>query len=117
MRGAELILAATAALAGLAMASAGLAAPGPRGKAPAARPVTFTLPEETIPEDLADAEGEAVVNHCTACHSLEYLVTQPRGKGAQFWKDEVAKMVNVYKAPIEPADAEAVAAVLARKFG
>lgn len=83
----------------------------------AARPVTLTLPEETVPAALGDAEGETVVTHCSACHSLEYIVTQPRGKGAQFWKDAVTKMVTVYKAPLEPAEAEAVAGVLARKFG
>lgn len=83
----------------------------------AAKPVTFSLPDESVPADLADTEGEVVVNACSACHSLEYIATQPRGKGAQFWKDSVAKMINVYKAPIEPGDAEAVTAVLARKFG
>lgn len=83
----------------------------------AAKPITFTAPEETVPAELADAEGEVVVNNCSTCHSLEYIVTQPRGKGAQFWKDSVAKMVNIYKAPVEPADADAVAAVLASKFG
>lgn len=83
----------------------------------AAKPVTFSAPAESTPADLADAEGEVVVNACSTCHSLEYIVTQPRGKGAQFWKDSVAKMVNVYKAPVEPADADAVAAVLAKKFG
>lgn len=83
----------------------------------AAKPVTFTAPEETTPAELADAESEVVVNNCSTCHSLEYIVTQPRGKGAQFWKDAVTKMVNVYKAPVEPGDADAVAAVLAKKFG
>jgi sulfite dehydrogenase (cytochrome) subunit B len=83
----------------------------------AAKPVTYVTPEEGTPAELADVESEVVVNNCSACHSLEYIVTQPRGKGAQFWKDSVAKMVNVYKAPVEPADADAVAAVLAKKFG
>lgn len=82
-----------------------------------AKPVSLPLLPETVPAVLADSEGEVVVNNCSSCHSLEYIVTQPRGKGAQFWKDSVTKMVNVYKAPVEPADAEAVAAVLARKFG
>ncbi len=83
----------------------------------AAKPVTFIAPDESTPAELADAEGEVVANNCSTCHSLEYIVTQPRGKGAQFWKDAVTKMVNVYKAPVEPADADAVAAVLAKKFG
>jgi hypothetical protein len=60
---------------------------------------------------------KSVVDNCSACHSLDYITTQPRGKGEQFWRDAVAKMVNVYKAPLSPEDADAVAATLARKFG
>ena len=75
------------------------------------------LPLGETPPELADPESDVVVNTCSACHSLDYLTTQPRGKGAQFWKDSVAKMITVYGAPVSPEDAEAVAAVLARKFG
>lgn len=82
-----------------------------------ARPVQFDAPAETVPAALADADGQVVAGQCATCHSLDYITTQPRGKGAQFWRDEVAKMVNVYKAPIAPADAAAVAQVLDRKFG
>lgn len=82
-----------------------------------ARPVTYNLPAEKVPTIFTQSDSEVVVSNCAACHSLDYLVTQPRHKGAQFWRDEVAKMVNVYKAPIEPADAETAAAVLAKKFG
>jgi cytochrome c1 len=82
-----------------------------------ARPVTYNLPPEEVPAQLAQSDAEAVANNCMACHSLDYITTQPRHKGAQFWRDEVSKMINVYKAPIEPADADAAAAVLAKKFG
>lgn len=82
-----------------------------------ARPVTYAPPPETVPPMLADGAGEIVVNTCSACHSLEYISTQPRGKGPQFWKDAVTKMINVYKAPIAPEDADAVTAALASKFG
>ncbi|KEY97937.1 sulfite:cytochrome C oxidoreductase subunit B, partial [Sphingomonas sp. BHC-A] len=54
---------------------------------------------------------------CSACHSLDYVTTQPRGKGAQFWQDSVGKMIKVYGAPIEPADAERIAAYLAATYG
>lgn len=83
----------------------------------AARPVRHAPLPEPIPASLAGPDGEVVVRHCTACHSLEYIVTQPRGKGAQFWRDSVTKMITVYKAPVDPAEAEAVSAVLAAKFG
>lgn len=72
---------------------------------------------ETIPAILSDDDGQVVAAHCMTCHSLDYITTQPRGKGAQFWRDEVAKMVNVYKAPVAPADADTIAATLNRKFG
>ena len=82
-----------------------------------ARPVRIELPIGDTPRELADPASEVVVNNCSACHSLDYITTQPRGKGEQFWRDAVAKMVNVYKAPLSPEDADTVAATLARKFG
>lgn len=97
--------------------SAGFAALAISVGASGAKPVTFEMPEEAVPAELADGAGEPVVAACSTCHSLEYITTQPRGKGAQFWRDAVAKMVNVYKAPLEPADADAVAEVLAKRFG
>lgn len=82
-----------------------------------AQPARIELPLDETPPELADPASEVVVNNCSACHSLDYVTTQPRGKGAQFWKDSVAKMITVYKAPISPEDADAVGAALARKFG
>lgn len=81
------------------------------------KPVTFEMPAETTPAELSDAAAEIVVNNCSTCHSLEYITTQPRGMGAKFWHDSVTKMVKVYSAPIEPADADAIAAMLAKRFG
>lgn len=83
----------------------------------ALEPVSFTMPEETTPAELADPQAELVVSTCTACHSLEYITTQPRGMGEKFWHDSVTKMVKVYAAPIEPADADAIAKILAERFG
>jgi mono/diheme cytochrome c family protein len=83
----------------------------------AARSSGYRLPEER-PIRLPPGEGaELVAGYCSACHSLDYVLTQPRGKGAQFWKDSVSKMVNVYGAPVESADAGRISAYLARSFG
>ena len=82
-----------------------------------AEPLVVDLPADETPGDLAGADAEIVVNNCSSCHSLDYITTQPRGKGEQFWRDSVAKMITVYKAPVSAEDADAVAAVLARKFG
>ncbi len=80
-------------------------------------PAYYQQRPDTVPESLADDQGQIVVANCAACHSLDYITTQPRGKGTQFWHDEVTKMVAVYKAPVAPADAEAVITILDRKFG
>lgn len=85
------------------------------GVAAFAQPIE--LPVGDVPPELSDAESEVVVNMCSACHSLDYITTQPRGKDAQFWRDAVTKMVNVYHAPISTEDGEEISAVLAKKFG
>lgn len=83
-----------------------------------AKVVTYTLPEGTEDFTLPEGAGSDVtVANCAACHSLDYIRTQPRGKGAQFWKDEVHKMIAVYGAPIEPADADTISTFLAKTYG
>jgi sulfite dehydrogenase (cytochrome) subunit B len=75
------------------------------GGAVIAAPVNYKLPEETA----AFKPGpnlEVVQNNCTACHSADYVSTQPRGPKFKkdFWQAEVVKMIKVYGAPIEEAD-------------
>ncbi len=75
------------------------------GLAVSAKPVTYTLPEETA----AFKPGpnlEVVQGNCGSCHSSDYVLTQPKGAkfGKNFWQAEVTKMINVYGAPIEPGD-------------
>jgi cytochrome c553 len=70
-----------------------------------AAPVAYTIPEETA----AFKPGpnlETVQNNCTACHSADYINTQPRGEKFKkdFWAAEVTKMIKVYGAPIDEAD-------------
>jgi mono/diheme cytochrome c family protein len=70
-----------------------------------AAPVSYKLPDETA----AFKPGinlETVQNNCTACHSADYVKTQPRGEKFRkdFWAAEVTKMIKVYGAPIEDAD-------------
>ena len=73
--------------------------------AAAAAPVSYTLPEDTS-SFKPGSNVEVVKNHCTACHSADYVQTQPRGPkfSKDFWQAEVTKMIKVYGAPIEDAD-------------
>jgi mono/diheme cytochrome c family protein len=70
-----------------------------------AKPISYKLPVETA----AFKPGpnlEIVQNNCTACHSADYVQTQPRGPKFKqdFWQAEVTKMIKVYGAPIDQAD-------------
>lgn len=47
--------------------------------------------------------ADAANNNCLACHSVGMVLTQPP-LSRQTWEAEVAKMRNVYKAPIANED-------------
>ena len=80
-----------------------------------AKPRSIVLPEETT--QFIEAPGaEAARNNCLACHSADYITTQPPKKGQAFWAAEVQKMIKAYKAPIEPADAEIIAKYLNENY-
>jgi sulfite dehydrogenase (cytochrome) subunit B len=70
-----------------------------------AAPVAYKLPDETAAFK-PGANLETVKNNCTACHSADYVKTQPRGEKFKkdFWAAEVTKMIKVYGAQIEAAD-------------
>lgn len=71
-----------------------------------AKPVKYELPPETATLKPGPNQDVAV-NNCTACHSADYIKTQPRGPKFKkdFWQAEVTKMIKVYGAPIDDADA------------
>ncbi len=57
--------------------------------------------------------------NCVACHSADYISTQPRGlrDPAAFWSAEVAKMRHVYGAPVDEADVNAIVDYLVAAYG
>jgi len=58
------------------------------------------------------------MNNCTACHSADYIATQPRGPQfkEEFWRAEVNKMIKVYGAPIADADIAKIVEYLAATY-
>ena len=70
-----------------------------------AAPVAYAVPDETAAFE-PGTNLDVVQNNCTACHSADYVKTQPRGEKFRkdFWATEVTKMIKVYGAPIEDAD-------------
>lgn len=82
-----------------------------------ARPMSYQLPEETA----AFKPGpnlEAVQNNCTACHSADYIKTQPQGPKFKkdFWQAEVTKMIKVYGAPIDDGDVSKIVDYLSATY-
>jgi mono/diheme cytochrome c family protein len=82
-----------------------------------AAPVSYTLPDETAVFK-PGPNLEVVQNNCTACHSADYINTQPRGPKFKkdFWQAEVTKMIKVYGAPIDDADAGKIVDYLAATY-
>jgi sulfite dehydrogenase (cytochrome) subunit B len=98
-------LLATAAIAGLSFGAV------------IAAPVNYKLPDESA----AFKPGpnlDVVQNNCTACHSADYINTQPRGPKFRkdFWQAEVTKMIKVYGAPIGDADVPKIVEYLAATY-
>lgn len=82
-----------------------------------AKPLKITLPEETAAFK-PGTNRDVVLNNCTACHSADYIQTQPRGAkfGKNFWQAEVTKMIKVYGAPIDDADVDKIVDYLAENY-
>ena len=79
-----------------------------------AEPLVYQLPPETA--ELKPGPGVETAALCQACHSADYISTQPPGKGKSFWQGEVQKMIKVYKAPIGEDDAAIIANYLATTY-
>lgn len=75
----------------------------------------ITLPN--IPIELKEGEGRIMTeSHCNICHSLDYIVMQPKFPKAQ-WTATVNKMIKTYGAPLSPEDAEKIIQYISAQYG
>ncbi len=77
-------------------------------------PMVYQLPDETA--ELKAGPGVETAIVCQACHSADYISTQPPRQGKAFWQAEVQKMIKVYKAPIAESDAAIIVDYLAAAY-
>lgn len=70
-------------------------------------PPAYNPPPETS-RFVAGPGVEAAQKHCVACHSADYVSTQPPHMPPAFWQNEVAKMRNGYGARLTDDEAKAV---------
>ena len=80
-----------------------------------AKPITYDLPTETATFQ-PNPDVEFVEKNCTACHSADYVSTQPPKRGNAFWQAEVTKMIKVFGAPIEEGDVDKIVEYLTRAY-
>ena len=81
-----------------------------------AAPVNYKTPDEVAA--FKPGPGlEIVKGNCSACHSADYIKTQPPMKDRKgFWQAEVTKMIKVYGAPIDEADVGKIVDYLAATY-
>lgn len=86
----------------------------------AGAPLTLKSVDVTLPDSdraLPNGHGlEEVQNNCLACHSAGMILNQPAMAKAA-WAAEVAKMRNVYKAPVDAKDVPDIVEYLASVKG
>ena len=81
-----------------------------------AAPVNYKTPDE-VAAFKPGPNLEVVQGNCTACHSSDYINTQPPMKDKKgFWQAEVTKMIKVYGAPIDDADVGKIVDYLAATY-
>ena len=81
-----------------------------------AAPVNYQLPDE-VAAFKPGPNLEVAQGNCSACHSADYINTQPLMKDKKgFWQAEVTKMIKVYGAPIDDADVGKIVDYLAATY-
>jgi mono/diheme cytochrome c family protein len=59
---------------------------------------------------------DKVEGNCAACHTLAYIPMNSPFLDAKGWEAEVTKMIKAYGAPVDDADAKAIADYLAKNY-
>jgi sulfite dehydrogenase (cytochrome) subunit B len=80
--------------------------------------IAFPAAADDKPVQLKKAPGvDKVEANCQACHSLSYIPMNSPFLNAAGWDAEVTKMIKAYGAPIDDADAKAIADYLKKNYG
>ena len=81
-------------------------------------PAITSASADEKPIQLKQAPGlDKVEAHCAACHSLDYIQMNSPYPNAALWDAEVTKMIKAFGAPIDDADAKAIADYLKKNYG
>lgn len=84
----------------------------------AAAAAVLTVPAAAQDIKLKPGAGmDKVEGNCAACHSLAYIPMNSPFLNAAGWDATVTKMIKAFGAPIDDADAKAIAAYLKANYG
>ncbi len=84
----------------------------------AAAALTLPAAADEKPVELKKAPGlDTVEANCSGCHSLDYVLMNSPYPNAALWDAEVTKMIKAFGAPIDDADAKAIADYLKANYG
>lgn len=80
--------------------------------------IAFPAGADEKPVQLKQAPGlDKLEANCQACHSLDYIPMNSPFPNAALWDAEITKMIKAYGAPIDDADAKAIADYLKKNYG
>jgi mono/diheme cytochrome c family protein len=82
--------------------------------------LTTLIATSALADDIKLKPGaglDKVEGNCAACHTLAYIPMNSPFLNAAGWDAEVAKMRGPYGAPIDDADAKAIADYLKANYG
>jgi mono/diheme cytochrome c family protein len=78
----------------------------------------IALPAAAADVQLKKGPGlDKVEANCQACHTLAYIPMNSPFLNAAGWSATVTKMIKAFGAPIDDADAKAIAEYLAKNYG
>ena len=78
----------------------------------------IALPAAAADVQLKKGPGlDKVEANCQACHTLAYIPMNSPFLNAAGWSATVTKMIKAFGAPIDDADAEAIADYLKKNYG
>jgi len=79
---------------------------------------TFDQPADSVQWRASELTGYSLaLQKCTTCHSAHYAEYQPPSAGAAYWKAQVLRMKNVFKAPLTDEEAQTVVEYLSQNYG
>lgn len=80
--------------------------------------VEITLPAETAAYRQSALPGYNLVQqHCLACHSADYVSSQPLDSTREYWEHTVTKMQQAFGGPIPNVDIPPMVDYLAKTYG